>query len=55
MTRWRGGPGSWTAPRGGGDDLITCGDKLYDLGAPGDGDTDTIIFRAGDGHDTVSA
>ena len=24
-------------------------------GAPGDGETDTIIFRAGDGHDTISA
>ena len=50
-----GGPGTDTLRGGGGDDLITCGDSFYDLGAPGDGETDTIIFRAGDGHDTVSA
>ncbi len=49
-----GGPGSDTLTGGRGDDLLTAGDSYYDLNAPGDGDTDTLIFRAGDGADTVT-
>ncbi|RCW84106.1 calcium-binding protein [Paracoccus lutimaris] len=49
-----GGPGADMLRGGAGDDLIVCADSFYDLGAPGDGEMDTIIFRAGDGHDTVT-
>lgn len=49
-----GGPGADTLAGGAGDDVIATADSFYDLGTAGDGDADTIIFRSGDGHDTVS-
>ncbi len=49
-----GGLGADTLQGGAGDDLIVAGEGWYDPAAPGDGDADTIIFRAGDGHDTVT-
>lgn len=49
-----GGLGSDTLTGGAGDDLIVAGEGWYDPAAPGDGDADTIIFRQGDGHDTVT-
>lgn len=48
-----GGEGSDTITGGAGDDLISANGDFYRLDAPGDGDADTIIFAAGDGHDTV--
>lgn len=49
-----GGSGADTLRGGAGDDLIVAGEEWYNPAAPGDGDADTIIFRAGDGHDTVT-
>ncbi|MCV2448902.1 calcium-binding protein [Paracoccus sp. DMF] len=48
-----GGDGSDTIEGGEGDDLISANGDFFRLDAPGDGDADTIIFAAGDGHDTV--
>lgn len=50
-----GGEGSDTIEGGAGDDLISTNGDFFDMGAPGDGDADTLIFRAGHGHDTVLA
>ena len=49
-----GGLGADTLQGGAGDDLIVAGEEWYNPHAPGDGDSDTIIFREGDGNDTVS-
>ena len=49
-----GGLGADTLQGGAGDDLIVAGEEWYNPDAPGDGDSDTIIFREGDGNDTVS-
>lgn len=50
-----GGTGADTITGGAGDDLISAANDYYSLSAPGDGDADTLIFRAGHGHDTVLA
>lgn len=50
-----GGEGSDTIEGGRGDDLISANGDFFDLGAPGDSDADTLVFRAGHGHDTVLA
>ena len=50
-----GGEGSDTIEGGAGDDLISANGDFFDMGAPGDGDADTLIFRTGHGHDTVLA
>lgn len=50
-----GGEGSDTIEGGAGDDLISANGDFFDMGAPGDGDADTLVFRAGHGHDTVLA
>ncbi len=50
-----GGEGSDTIEGGAGDDLISANGDFFDTDAPGDGDADTLIFRAGHGHDTVLA
>lgn len=49
-----GGPGSDTLTGGAGDDLIAANGDWYQLDAVSDGNADTIVFRAGDGHDTVT-
>ncbi|SMO65913.1 calcium-binding protein [Paracoccus laeviglucosivorans] len=48
-----GGEGRDTINGGRGDDLISANGDFFNMRAPGDGDRDTLIFRAGDGHDTV--
>lgn len=48
-----GGEGRDTITGGRGDDLISANGEYYNSYAPGDGDVDTLIFRQGDGHDTV--
>lgn len=48
-----GGTGRDTITGGRGNDLISANTEYYNRNAPGDGDVDTLIFRAGDGHDTV--
>lgn len=48
-----GGPGRDTIEGGAGDDLISANGASYDPREPGDGDVDTLIFRAGHGDDTV--
>lgn len=50
-----GGTGRDTITGGKGDDLISANGDFYSWDAPGDGDRDTLIFRSGDGHDTVLA
>lgn len=50
-----GGHGADTITGGAGDDLISAANDYYSPSAPGDGDADTLIFRAGHGHDTVLA
>lgn len=48
-----GGAGRDTITGGKGNDIISANTDYYNRSAPGDGDVDTLIFRAGDGHDTV--
>lgn len=48
-----GGEGRDTITGGRGNDLISANGEFYNLQAPGDGDVDTLIFRRGDGADTV--
>ncbi|WP_312527753.1 hypothetical protein [Paracoccus sp. (in: a-proteobacteria)] len=48
-----GGEGRDTITGGRGNDLISANGEYYNRNAPGDGHVDTLIFRAGDGHDTV--
>lgn len=48
-----GGEDRDTITGGRGDDLISANGEYYNSYAPGDGDADTLIFRRGDGHDTV--
>lgn len=48
-----GGEGRDTITGDKGDDLISANGEFYNLNTPGDGDQDTLIFRAGHGHDTV--
>lgn len=50
-----GGEGRDTITGGKGDDLIVANVNWWDPNAPGDGVRDVLIFRAGDGHDTVYA
>ena len=50
-----GGDGRDTITGGRGDDLISAANDYYSATAPGDGDVDTLIFRDGDGHDTLLA
>ena len=50
-----GGTGRDIITGGRGDDLIVASSGWWNPSAPGDGDRDTLIFRAGDGHDTVYA
>lgn len=49
-----GGPGADTLQGGAGDDLIATAGDWYNMHAAGDGDADLIVFRPGDGHDTVT-
>lgn len=48
-----GGEGRDTLTGGRGNDLISANTEWYNNNAPGDGHVDTLIFRAGDGNDTV--
>ena len=48
-----GGEGRDTITGGRGNDLISTNGDFYNMSAPGDGDADTLIFRAGHGADTV--
>lgn len=48
-----GGEGRDTITGGRGNDLISANGDFYSTNAPGDGDADTLIFRAGHGADTV--
>lgn len=48
-----GGTGRDTINGGKGNDLISANTEWYNRQTHGDGDVDTLIFRAGDGHDTV--
>lgn len=50
-----GGEGRDTITGGAGNDLISANGDFFSMSAPGDGDADTLIFRAGHGHDTVLA
>lgn len=51
-----GGSGKDTITGGRGDDqIVVTNSDWADPSAPGDGYRDTLIFRAGDGHDTVYA
>lgn len=50
-----GGEGADTITGGRGNDLISANGDYHDLNAPADGEVDTLIFRAGDGQDTVLA
>ncbi|WP_190941518.1 calcium-binding protein [Paracoccus yeei] len=50
-----GGTGADTITGGAGNDLISANGDFFSMSAPGDGDADTLIFRAGHGHDTVLA
>ena len=44
-----------TITGGAGNDLISANGDFFSMSAPGDGDADTLIFRAGHGHNTVLA
>lgn len=48
-----GGPGKDTITGGAGNDLISANGEYYNLNTVGDGDADTLVFRAGHGQDTV--
>jgi Ca2+-binding RTX toxin-like protein len=48
-----GGEGRDTITGGKGNDLISANGEFWNLNTHGDGYQDTLIFRAGDGHDTV--
>lgn len=49
----QGGEGRDTITGGRGNDVISANGEYYNPNAPGDGQVDTLIFRAGDGADTV--
>lgn len=48
-----GGSGRDTITGGAGNDLISASGDVWDERWSGDGERDTLIFRAGHGHDTV--
>lgn len=48
-----GGEGRDTITGGRGDDLISANGEYWNRNAPGDGHRDTLVFRRGDGADTV--
>lgn len=50
-----GGEGRDTITGGAGDDLISANGDYFRMDAPADADADVLIFRAGDGNDTVLA
>ena len=50
-----GGEGSDTITGGTGDDVISANGEYYNWNASPDQEVDTIIFRAGHGHDTIMA
>jgi Ca2+-binding RTX toxin-like protein len=50
-----GGAGRDTITGGHGDDVISANEDHFRADAPGDGVRDLLVFRAGDGHDTVLA
>jgi Ca2+-binding RTX toxin-like protein len=50
-----GGDGRDKITGGRGDDLISANQDYTNMNAPGDGVRDELVFRQGDGHDTVLA